>query len=170
VDLIVAAVVLLILSAAVFVGAGTVCLRAVERRAAERDRALFALAERLAGALAPLRVVLPPSATAAPARGLQRLPTAAFPPIVRRVVDVTRESDTPAAPMKDSIASGGAIVNVEFSGDQRFDSTGGRWLKEVLGASRSSSQPPVDDTPAPMAQREPILPSPSSSPLRPSRR
>jgi hypothetical protein len=145
-------------------------LRVVDRRVAARDQALLTAVDRLAGALAPLRVALPPSAQASPARGLQRLPTTAFLPIVRRVVDVTRDSDTHAPPMKDSIESGGAIINVEFSGDQRFDSTGGRWLQHVMDAPRSSSQPPGDDTPAPTAQRVPILPPPSSSPLRPSRR
>jgi hypothetical protein len=185
VDLIVATLIALVLA---LIGAFAALFRSVDRRAAVRDRALLAVAERLAAALAPLRVVLPPSATPSPARGLQRLPATAFPPIVRRVVDVTRESETPAPPPS---ADRGAIVDVDLNVGIADDTTRGRWLRHVLGTSASplpgsqehrsiqrlhlvSPPPPdsparADDTPAPTAQRVPILPPPSS-PMRPSRR
>lgn len=91
----------------------------------------------------------------------------------------------------------GAVVDVDFSAGITHETTSGRWLQHVMGdaASRLPSArenrrlqhlrlvrplPPAlpvvdvareDDTPAPQAQREPILPPPSTpSPLRPGRR
>lgn len=98
---------------------------------------------------------------------------------------------------------GGAIVDVEVCDQINYDTESGRWLQSVMGAfaRRDDSAeteprenrrfqrlrlvrplppdplvadgPRADDTPAPEAQRTPVLPEspPSSpSPLRPSRR
>jgi hypothetical protein len=88
-------------------------------------------------------------------------------PADRRVVEVTRDSAIPSPSPAPSLE--GAIVTVEFSPDQRFDSTGGRWLKQVVSASRSASQPTDDDTPAPPGQRAPMLPPQSTPPSGPRR-
>jgi hypothetical protein len=120
-------------------------------------------------------------------RGLQRMPVVVLPSVARRVVDVTRDPETPASPSR---SEGGAIVDVDLSVSITDDTTRGRWLRHVLGRSASPAPPPrthrrvqrlrlvrpvdvtcEEDTPAPEAQRAPILPPPSSSsPLRPSRR
>jgi hypothetical protein len=64
--------------------------------------------------------------------------------------------------------SSGVVVDIEFTSDPpSVDSTAARWLAHVVHrvpAGRDS------DTPAPMAQRAPLLPPPSSSPGGPSRR
>jgi hypothetical protein len=132
-----------------------------------------------------LGLALRPRAVAAPAhRGLQRLPVVVLPSVARRVVDVTRDPETPIPPPS---AERGAIVDVDLSVGPADDTTRGRWLRQVLGQSSPTPQEhhgiqklrlvrPADitredDTPAPEAQRAPILPPPSSSsPLRPSRR
>jgi hypothetical protein len=97
-------------------------------------------------------------------------------PALRRVVDVTRDSTVPSASPPPPVEA--AIVDVEFSPDERFDTTGGRWLKHVLeGTKQPLSKSPREpercavwgvtpraadrslreDTPAPPGQRSPIL-------------
>jgi hypothetical protein len=133
-------------------------LRAHDRRAAARERALIAAVRDEIQAVSGFLARAPHALTAsAPAhRGLQRLPVVKVPPIVHRIVDAPRDADTPP----------GALVTVEFSSDERFDSTGGRWLDQVMNASRTASALPSDDTPPPPGQRTPVLPPPSSSGLR----
>jgi hypothetical protein len=137
-------------------GAVLLRLRSHDRLAAARDRALIAaIRDEIRGASGLLRPT-PHTAAAPPHRGLQRLPVVKVPPIVHHIVDVPRDADTPK----------GALVTVEFSSDERFDSTGGRWLAQVMNASRTASALPRDDTPPPPGQRTPVLPPPSSSGLR----
>jgi hypothetical protein len=179
----IAVVASLIVLIVIFVGSIAICARSAERRADERNRALLSRLDVLGFALQP------PAATAPAHRGLQRLPVVVLPSVARRVVDVTRDPETPAPPPS---AERGAIVDVDLSVGIADDTTRGRWLRHVLGTSASplpgsqehrgiqrlhlvSPLPPdslarEDDTPAPEAQRAPVLPPPSSSPLRPSRR
>lgn len=98
-------------------------------------------------------------------------------------VDVTLDSSRARAARR---SDEGAIVDVDLSVSPADDTTRGRWLRHVLGAPspaprehrgfhrlrlvRTVEVAREDDTPAPEAQRAPILPPPSSSPLRPSRR
>lgn len=140
-------------------GAVLVRLRAHDRRAAARERALIAAVReeirRASGLLAPA-----PHAITAPAgRELQRLPVTVLPSVDRHVGDSMRAPNTPSDWKEDS----GAIINIGFSADVGYDSTGWLWLQHVMDASRRKSEPLDDDTPAPMAQRTPVLPPPSSS-------
>jgi hypothetical protein len=98
-------------------------------------------------------------------------------------VDVTLDSSGARVARR---SDEGAIVDVDMSVSPADDTTRGRWLRHVLGAPgpaprehrgfqplrlvRTVDVPREDDTPAPDAQRAPILPPPSSSPLRPSQR
>lgn len=149
--------------------AGTIAL---DRRDERRARVLLAFMGRLFGRGRPVHA------------GGAKPP---FPPVTRRVVDVTRDPATPVAPQG---SEQGVIVDVDLSVGPDDGTTRGRWLRHVLDASappfhapredrglqrlrlvRPVEVPREDDTPAPEAQRAPILPPPSSSPpLRPSRR
>lgn len=119
-------------------------LRTIDRKAAERaERSHRATLDALAraGLCAAPSPRAPRTGVAYPGRGLQRLPVLALP------LD-TRARETLA----------GAIVDVEFSAAEHFDSTAGRWLAQVMGASRGANERSDDDTPAPHAQRLPVLP------------
>ncbi len=176
----------LIAGSLVLLGAFGLGLCALDRRDERRLRALLVLGERLS---APgNRLAVSSSTGRQPAqrdRGLQRLPTTAFPRIVRRVVDVTRDPETPFPPVS---AERGAIIDVDLSVNPADDTTRGRWLRHVLRAPSSAPAPAPsedrglqrlrlvradesaaeEDTPAPDAQRAPTLPPPTSSPSRPS--
>lgn len=164
---------------AVFAVGLVVAFRTADRRAEKRILDVLTRLDALT------RLALPARAVAAPAgRGLQRLPVVVLPSVARRVVDVTVDPETPAPPPS---AERGAIVDVDLSVGLTDDTPRGRWLRHVLGGSSSapketggarqlrlvppieSSREPEDDTPAPEAQRAPLLPPPSSSPRRPGR-
>lgn len=164
--------------AAVFVLGLALCFRSADKRTEERIREVLTRVDALGLALGPQRAAAPAG------RGLQRLPVVVLPSVARRVVDVTRDPETPASPPS---AERDAIVDVDMSVSPADDTTRGRWLRHVLGQSSPTPQEhrgvqrlrlvrpvevtPEDDTPAPDGQRVPILPPPSSSsPLRPSRR
>jgi hypothetical protein len=133
-------------------------LRAHDRRAAARERALIAAVREEIQAVSTCLGHAPPALTASVPehRGFQRLPLLKAPQIAHRLLDGPREATKPP----------GALVTVEFTSDEHRDSPSDRWLAQVLRASRTPNAPPADDTPSPPGQRTPILPPPSSSGLR----